>query len=31
VAQPAGSTTVTIEAGDQGFYSQRCGTWTKIN
>ncbi|MBE2236164.1 MAG: SH3 domain-containing protein [Caldilineaceae bacterium] len=27
----AGPTVVTIEAGDQGFYSQRCGTWTKIN
>jgi hypothetical protein len=27
----AGPAVVTIEAGDQGFYSHGCGTWTKIN
>lgn len=26
----AGPTVVTIEPGDQGFYSHRCGTWTRL-
>lgn len=26
----SGSTVVDIEAGDQGFYSHDCGTWTKV-
>jgi len=26
----AGPTVVTIEPGDQGFYSRRCGTWTRL-
>jgi len=26
----AGPTVVTIEPGDQGFYSHNCGTWTKL-
>ena len=26
-----GATVVDINAGDQGFYSDDCGTWTKLN
>ena len=26
-----GSTVVEIGAGDQGFYSHDCGTWTRLN